>query len=248
MKFLLIQGKILDSRRRSGDRLEVGDEPCAAELPSADSDPSDQAGFLPRADLLHLYPDTELFSIDLDELAEVHPAVSDVVEDGFGTVSLKLHITDFHVQPEFCGNSSRLDHSVILPGDGLLPLLDVGRLCPAVNPLDLPVVKADALDLHLPADNRSLEGHDTQILTAGRFHNHQVAGTDTLVGGIQIDPLAGVLETHFEQVLVLFLPDSIEPVHVGELAAADTVAAFRCPGFAVPGYRAAPVAIEAYGL
>ena len=83
-------------------------------------------------------------------------------------------------------------------------------------------------------------------MAVGGLHYHQVAGLDSLAGGIDVYPFPGVLETHLEKVLELFLGDSFKPVVVLQLAASPAVAAFRGAGFLVLGHRAAAVAVEPY--
>ena len=103
-QLLRIQRQVLTTGSRSRNRLETGYIVRAAEFASAYTEAADKAGLLARSDLLHLDPDTEFFSKDLDELTEVHTPVSDVIEYRLCTVSLELDITYLHIQAKLGGN------------------------------------------------------------------------------------------------------------------------------------------------
>ena len=83
--------------------------------------------------LLHFYAYMEFFRKDLDELAEVHAAIGDVVEYGFGPVALELDVTYLHFQAQFGGYLAGAYHNLVLPGYGFLPFLYVEELGLAVD-------------------------------------------------------------------------------------------------------------------
>ena len=80
------------------------------------------------------------------------------------------------------------------------------------------------------------------------LHDHEVAGLDGLAGSIDIKALAGILETDFEIVVVLFLADALEVVVHLQLTAALAVADLLHPRLLVAADHAAPETVIAYIL
>lgn len=58
---------------------------------------------------------------DFDQLSEIDPFVSDIVEDGLGTVTLELHVTYLHVQLHVGSDLAGPYHGTVLAGYGFLP-------------------------------------------------------------------------------------------------------------------------------
>ena len=167
----------------------------------------------------------ELVSKNLDELTEIHAPVGDVVEYGLGAVALKLHVPDFHVQTELHRNLTRTYHRLLLPSDGLLPLLEIIGLCPAVDFFEFTVLRSQPAAFHLACHYGALKRHYSEIMPRVGLHHNKVAGLYALPGGIVVDALAGVLETDFEIVLILFLSHSRKPVIDFHFAAARSIVA-----------------------
>ena len=172
----------------------------------------------------------EFFRKDLDELAEVHAAIGDVVEYGLGPVALELDVTYLHFQAQFGGYLAGAYHNLVLPGYGFLPFLYVEELGLAVDAAYVRTVGLHPLAFHLVAHSRSFEGDYAQVVAGGRLHYHHIPGLYGLAGVVPVYPFAGVLEAHLEEVLVLLLGHTLEPVIDLELAAALTVGA---DGFAL---------------
>jgi hypothetical protein len=57
------------------------------------------------------------------------------------------------------------------------------------------------------------------------LNDNRVTGLDTLTGRVTIDTLAGVLETHLEIILILFLTHALKPVVDLKLTASLTIGA-----------------------
>ena len=146
-QLLRIERQILTAGRLGCDRLEICHKLGAAKWPAAHSEATDETGLLARPNLLHLYADVELFCKILDKLPEVHPLICNIVEDGLCTVTLELHVPDFHLQAESGSQLTGAYHSCVLAGDCLLPSLDIQGLGLAVYLLEL-----IGLRIYSPAD------------------------------------------------------------------------------------------------
>ena len=175
-----IERQILATCRRRGDGLEIRDIVRTAQLPAADSQAAYQTGLLTCSDLLHLYPDAEFLSENLDKLTEIHTTVRYVIENGLGAVPLEFHVADFHIQTEFHSYLTGTDHRFLLTRNSLLPFFDVEGLCLPVDFLEFRIFRVNAPALHLLADYRTLECNDTQVVTALRLNDDQIAHLDAL--------------------------------------------------------------------
>ena len=103
----------------------------------------------------------EFLSEILDKLTEVHTAIGNVIEDGLGAVSLKLHIPYLHLQTKVCGKHAGADHCLLLAGNCLLPALDVKGARFTVYFLELLLRRVYALALHLAGNHGALKGNDS---------------------------------------------------------------------------------------
>ena len=146
------------------------------------------------------------------------------------------------------GDAPGLDHGILLPGYGFLPLYDIVLAGLAIDLLELGSLGIDALAAHLARHYRTLESHDAEVVAVGGLDYHHVPYLDVLSGGIGIDALARILETDLEKTVIHFLGDALQPVIVLELAASLTVGAHRLSASRIAGYGAATVAIELYRL
>ncbi len=222
-QLLRVEGQVLAAGRGGGDGFEVRYELGAAQGPAAYAQAADEPRLLAGADLLHLYPDVELFRKVLDELAEVHAFVCNVVEDGLGAVSLELHVADLHLEAEAGRQLARAYHCAVFARYGLLPVLHIQSLGLAVDFLELVGLGIDAAPCHLAQHHGAAEGHYAQVVAVGRLHNHQVARLELLPGIVAENHLAGVLEADFVVFPVFFGVQIVQIVKVGELAAARFV-------------------------
>lgn len=103
-EFLRIHREILKTRSSCRYRYETG-HPCGtAKFASARADAAYPSGFLTRAYLLHLNAYVKCICKHFDELAEVNPAVSYVVEYCLAAITLILNIAYFHLQTKILGN------------------------------------------------------------------------------------------------------------------------------------------------
>ena len=108
----------------------------------------------------------------------------------------------------------------------------------AVDFPELRFFRIHALAPHLASHDGALQGHDAQVVAGSGFHHHQVTGFDALARRVHVNALAGVLETHLEVIVELFLGDALEHVVHLQLATALAVSDIFFAGFLV-GYNGA---------
>ena len=167
----------------------------------------------------------------LYELAEIHPFVSDIVEDSLRPVSLELHVAYLHVQSEVGGDLSRPYHSAVLPGYGFLPFLQIQLAGLPVYLLEFLGLHVKMVPGHLSADHRTAQGYDAYVMSGGSLYHDKIAGFQKQVGSVLIESLSGILETYFVYVVELRVGDALQPVEVGQFAAAPAVIADKFPVF-----------------
>ena len=109
----------------------------AAELSAARTGTADTASLLTCTNLLHLDTYMEGICKHLDELAEIHTLICDIVEDSLVAIALILHVTDFHLQTQVFGYLTALDHGVVFAALGFLCLVEVHLLGKSVDALDV---------------------------------------------------------------------------------------------------------------
>ena len=218
-QLLRVQRQVLHTGSRSGNGLELRDIIGAAKFAATDTQTADEPRLLTGADLLHLHADVELFCEVLDELAEVHTAVGNVIEDGLGAVSLEFHIANLHLQAQVSSQHAGPDHGFLLAGDSLLPALDVEGTRLAVNLLELRLGGVYALTLHLSAHDGPFQRHNAQVVPRGSLYHHQVSGFDALARCIHVNPLAGILEPDLVKVVKLLLGNTLQRIVYLQLAA-----------------------------
>ena len=115
----------------------------------------------------------------------------------------------------------------MLTCNSLLPLLYIELLSLTIYSLELICLRIYSLALHLSADNRSLQGNNTKVMTIRSLDNHKISGLDALTGCVAVYSLAGVLEAHFEELIELFLINALKPIIHLKLAAALTIVALN---------------------
>ena len=77
--------------------------------------------------MFHFNADTESFGKYLNQLAEVHTLVSNVVENSLVAVALIFHITDFHIQIQVQRNLAGTDHGRMFLCFRFVELLHIHR-------------------------------------------------------------------------------------------------------------------------
>ena len=107
------------------------------------------------------------------------------------------------------------------------------------------MLRVNAFAPHLPADYRAFKGDDSQVVAALRLDNHKVAHLNALSGGIDIDSLSGVLETHLEKFGILTLGNAAQPVIVFKFATAPPVGAVQIV-VGITSHRTSAVAVKLY--
>ena len=198
-QLLRVQRDILIAGGTRAHRDEVL-HPCgAAQLTSAGTRSADAASLLSCTDLLHLDAYVEGSSQVLDQLAEVHALVGDIVEDSLLTVALILHVANLHVQSQVLGNLTALDHRLVLACLRLVILVHIHLACQSVDALDIiGTLQVGLLDLQ--RHQSACQRHHADIMTRTGLHGHDVTLLQGQVVHIVVVALAGVLELHLHQV------------------------------------------------
>ena len=185
--------------------------PCGtAKLSSARTCTTDATRFLSCTNLFHLDAYMEGGGEVFDQLTEVHTLVGDVVEDGFVTVALVLHVTDLHVQTEVFGNLPTLYHRAVLPLLGLAVFFHIHRLGQSIHTLDV-VGRFQVRLFDLQLNQSAGQCHHTDVMTRISLHGHHVTLFQVEVVHVMVVPFAGVLELHLHQVGTLLISR-----HVGQ--------------------------------
>ena len=73
----------------------------------------------------------------LDQLAEVHTLIGDIVEDSLVAVALIFHVANLHLQSQSLGNLSALYHRGVLTRLGLTVFIHIYRTGYAIHALDV---------------------------------------------------------------------------------------------------------------
>ena len=94
-----IQGKILFLRHFNGYRHKFRQVGMAAKPPPADTDPSQDFGFIPHADLTQFDPRLKHTCQILYQLPEVDPSVCCKIKQHFIVIKGIFRINELHVQP-----------------------------------------------------------------------------------------------------------------------------------------------------
>ena len=198
-QLLRVERDILEAGGVGRHRNEVLHPRGAAQLAATGASAADASGLLTRANLLHLDAHVEGSCQVLDELAEVHALVGDVIEDGLLAVALILHVANLHVQTEALGNLAALDHCLVLAGLGLAELVHVNLAGNAVDAPDVVgrlQVSLFQLQLHQTACQR----HHADVVAGVCLDGHDVALLQRQVVHVVVIALAGVLELHLHEV------------------------------------------------
>ena len=238
-QLLGVERNVLHARGSGRDARKARHPRRAAQFAAAGAQSADASGLLAGADLLHLDADVEPFGEDLDQFAEVHALVGDVVEDGLDLVALILHVADFHVQAHVGGDLPRGDHRLVLQRDGLLPLFDIVGFGLAVDLLVFAVVGVESRAAHLARHQVARERHDADVVARRRFDGHDVAPFEVEVVDVLVERTAGVLETHLDDVARHVDRVLVEPGRFVELEAPVAEFGFRLRAAVAKGAPAA---------
>ncbi|MPM78834.1 hypothetical protein SDC9_125849 [bioreactor metagenome] len=80
------------------------DVSAATQFSSTGADTTQFTGFLPGSYLAHFNTDLEFIGHNLYELSEINTILGSVIENSFRSISLKLHIIEFHVKIQLFNN------------------------------------------------------------------------------------------------------------------------------------------------
>ena len=173
-QFLWVERDVLIACSIGAYAYEVLHPGGAAELSSARTGSTDSACFLACTNLLHLDAYMESLGKYLDELAEIHTFISDIVEYRLVAVALVLHVANLHLQAQVFGYLAALDHGGVFAALGLLPLVKVHLLGDAVDALDV-ILRLEVGFLDLQFHESSGECNHTDVVTRVSLHSHEVA-------------------------------------------------------------------------
>ena len=110
----------------------------------------------------------------LDEFAEVHALVGDVVKNRLVAVALVLHVADLHLQFKLLGNLSRANHRVVFAGLSLLVLFQIRLSRLAVNASHLHAL-FQVRFLHLQQYQSACERHHADVVSRHSFYRYHIA-------------------------------------------------------------------------
>ena len=213
-QFLRIERDVLETGSIGADADKVL-HPCGtAELASARSCSANASSLLSRANLFHLNAYMERGCQVLDELAEVHTLVGNIVEDGFVAVALIFHVADFHVQSQVLGNLPALYHGTVLTAFGFVIFLHVHGFGNTVDALDV-VGRFQIGFFHLQLHQSSCQGHHTDIVSGVSLHRHNVTFLQIQVVHVVIIAFAGILKLNLHQVGALCIAGNVGQPVVG---------------------------------
>ena len=172
----------------------------------------------------------------LDELAEVHTLVCDIVEDGLVAVALIFHVTNLHLQSEVLGYLTTLNHRGVFAVLSLVILVHVHRLGDAIDALDV-VSRLEVGLLHLQLYESACERNHSDIVARTCLHSYDVALTEVQVVDVMIISLARILELHLHEVRVLLITRHIIQIVVGiELLVLPAAGAMAESAVSIAGY------------
>ena len=135
----------------------------------------------------------------LDELAEVHTLVGDVIEDGLVSVALILHVADLHVESETFGDDAALDHRGMFAGFRFTEFLHIRLTGDTVNALDI-VGRFQVGLLDLQLYQTTCQGHHADVVARTGLHGYDVAFLQVQVIHVVVIALTSVLELYLHQV------------------------------------------------
>ena len=198
-QFLWIGGKILLTRSTRRHRLKIFSPRCAAQFSAAGSDTSDACRFLSGTNLFHFDAYMEGVCQNANQFAKVNALISNVIENCFVAIALIFHITDFHVQFEFFGYLSALNHGGIFTTARLFPFFNVGGARFAVDAFQVCTWLKLRL-FHLQWHQTSSKGHCANVMPWRGFHSYDVAFGKVELIIIEEISFSCILKLHFYEV------------------------------------------------
>ena len=135
----------------------------------------------------------------LDELAEVHALVGDIVENGLVAIALILHVANLHVEAQVFGYLAALDHRAVLAGLGLAVLVHVDLARMTIHAANV-VGRLDVGLLNLQVHQTARQRHHTDVVAGIGFHGNDIALLQVEVVYVVVVSLARILELHLYEV------------------------------------------------
>ena len=146
----------------------------------------------------------------LDELAEVHTLVGNIVKNGLLTVTLIFYVANLHLQPQILGNLTAFNHRCMFQTLRLLEFVDVGLARYAIDAADVvSTLQVRLLQLHV--HQSSCQRHHTDVVTRVRLYGHDVTLLQRQIVHIVVIALACMLELYLHQIRCVGIP-----WHVGQ--------------------------------
>ena len=149
--------------------------------------------------MFHFNTDTESFGKYLNQLAEVHTFVSNVVEDGLIAVALIFHITDFHIQVQVQCDLAGTDHGRMFLCFRFVEFLHIHRFCFPVDSLYFNISLEVGL-LHLQRDESSRQGYDADVMSRSSFYGNDVSLFQFDLVAVAVIAFSGVFKLHFHHI------------------------------------------------
>ena len=194
------------------DRYKTGHPRGTAQLTTTGSNASNASGLLTGSDLFHFDTHPESLGQHLDELTEIHTTFGYIIEDGLITVTLILHVTDFHVQPQAECYLPGTYHGRMLARLGLSILLHISRFSLTVDTADIGFVAHSGF-LHLQGYKAAGQSHDTDIVTGCSLNRHNISFRQFQAVGVAEIAFPRILELHFDILRLAFIAGNVcQPV------------------------------------
>ena len=184
-----IEGQVLILRHLDRYGCKLAEPGVAAQRPAAASDPAEQLGLIPHADLAELNPCLENAGKILHQFTEINAPVCRKIKEHFAVVKCILRPDELHIQPALPD---------LLPADPVrlffmfmvFPVAKIVLLCRHAND-----VLQGTRDL-IFTDFRRRDDHRSVFDSPGRLDDHMIVITHLEAGGIKIIHLADISEFH----------------------------------------------------
>ena len=184
-----IEGQVLILRHLDRYGCKFAEPGVAAQGPAAASDPAEQLGFIPHADLAQLNPGLENAGKILHQFTEIDTPVCRKIKEHFTVVKCILRPDELHIQPALPD---------LLPADPVRLFFMF---------MVLPVAKIILFRRHannifqgtrdlIFANFRRRDNNRSVFDSPGRFDDHMIVVTHLKAGGVKIIHLTDISEFH----------------------------------------------------
>ena len=192
-QLLRIHGDVLIAGSPGGDRYEIGHPAGTAQFSAAWTDTADASRFLTGSDLFHLDTHTERLGQHLDQLAEVHALIRDVIENRLVAIALIFHVANLHIQSQVRRYLAGADHGGVFFRFRFLVFVDIDWSRFPVNPFRL-VVGSHVVLFHLQENQLAGKRDGPDVMAGTCLYRHDVAFLQRDLGAIQVIAFSRILE------------------------------------------------------